>query len=179
MADDAVGQKVVFKHGVSGNCPRLTICVSIAVFLATCAIAVSKRGDWLPLVLLCGIAAFLFSYLAYIKLEIWGSGFNHRDLLGNHAFEFGQIDHFLFETVRAYDRYAPVLSVKLKGETERIKIPISMFPIRASALLFSEMNLHGIPIRLDGSRLVQSKMQQISEAQSKLLEQRDRDAIHA
>lgn len=177
MSNDAVGPKVVFRHGVSGNHPRLTVCICFAVFLAACGMAVSKRGDWLPLALFCGLTAFLFSYVAYIKLEIWGTGFNHRDLLGNHTFEFGKVDDFLFETVRSDDGYAPVLSVKLRGGTERIKIPIGMFPIRASALLLVAVDRHRIPIRLDGSPLVLREMQEISEAQSKFLQQEDREAI--
>jgi len=174
MSDDAVSEKVVFRHGMTGTHPRLTIGISVALFLATCGLAVFKGGYWV-LTLVCGSAVLMYSYLAYIKLEIWGSGFSHRDLSGNHTFEFGQINDILFETVSVGDGgYAPVLSVRLKGGIERIKIPVGMFPIPASALLFTAFERHGIPIRMDVSQGVQSTMRQIKEAQSKSVAQRDR-----
>lgn len=166
MPNDAVGQKVAFRHGMSGQHPRLTIGISLAIFCVMCALAVFKAGDWVFVAGVCGLAVLLYANLAYIKLEIWESGFSHRDLSGNHAFEFVQIDDVLFETVGVGDGYAPVLSVRLKGGIERMKISIGMFPIRASALLFTEFERHRVPIHQDWSGPVQRKMRQISDAQS-------------
>lgn len=179
ISDDAVSQKAVFRHGTCGKHPRLAIGISLTLFLAACGIAVFKGGDWIFLTLACGLAVFLYLYLVYTKLEIWESGFSHQDLSGNHTLEFAQIDDVLFETVRVGEGYAaPELSVRPKGGTERMKVPIGMFPIRASALLFASLERHGIPIRLDGSRYVESTMRQIREAQSELVSQGHPDAIH-
>jgi len=178
MSYDAVSHKVVFRHGTCGKHPRLTMGISLTLFLAACGVAVFKGGQWGFLTLPCGLAVFAYSHLVYIKLEIWESGFNHRDLSGNHAIEFAQIDHVLFETVNTGEGYAaPEFSVRLNGRTERMKIPIGMFPIRASALLFASLEHHGIPIRLDGSRYVESTMRQIREAQSELVWQGDPPSI--
>lgn len=160
MSDHATGQKTVFRHGISGKHPHLTIGISLTIFLATCAVAVFNSAYWV-LTLLCCLAVLLYSYLAYLKLEIWERGFNHRDLSGNHTFEFGQIDDVFFETVSVGDGYAPVLSVGLKGGMERRRVPIGMFPVQASTLLFTALDRHRIAIHLDGSPLVQNTMRQI------------------
>jgi len=179
MSDNAVGQKAVFRHGASGKHPRLTIGISLAAFFAACGIAVAKGSDWVFLMLPCGFAVLSYSYLVYIKLEIWESGFRNRDLSGVHAFEFARIDDVLFETVSVGEGYAgPVLSMRLKGGLKKMKIPIAMFPIRASALLFTSLQRHGVPIRLDGSQYVESAMRQVREAQSELVAEGDRNAIH-
>ena len=82
MSDNAVGQKAVFRHGTSGKRPRLTIGISLAAFFAACGIAVAKGSDWVFLMLPCGFAVLSYSYLVYIKLEIWESGFSNLDLSG-------------------------------------------------------------------------------------------------
>ena len=177
MSGDAVAQKVVFRHGTSGKHPGLTIAIAVACFLGACVVAVVKGSHWVFLPMPCSFAVLLYSYLVYIKLEIWETGFSHRNLSGHHSFEFAQIDDALFETAKAGEGYAaPELSVRLRGETERMKIPIGIYPIRASALLFASLERHGIPIRLDGTRCVESTMRQISEVQSKYVGQGDRDA---
>ena len=176
MPDD-VGQETVFRHGTSGKYPRLTIGIALTVFLFACGVALVKGSDWAFLPLPCGFAVLLYSYLVYIKLEIRETGFTHRNLSGHHYFEFAQIDDVWFETAKVGEGYAvPELSVRLKGGTQRIKIPIGIFPIRASVLLFESLQRHGIPIRLDGSRYVESTMRKISEAKSKFGTQGDRNA---
>lgn len=110
-------------------------------------------------------AVYLYATVAYVKLEIWKSGFSHRSLSGHHVFEFSQIEDALFETANVGEGYAPVFSLRLRDDARRKEVPIGMFPVRAAALLFTEMDAYGIHIRQDGSRLVETSMQQIREAQ--------------
>lgn len=165
MSADNSGEKAVFRHGTSGRHPRLALGILLGLVFAMRVLGVFIR-HWLFLVTLFVVATSLYAYLGYVKFEIWESGFSHRDLSGNHVFEFAQIDDAIFETASVGEGFpAPVFSVRLKGEVDRKKVPIGMFPVRATALLFAALERYGIQIREDGSRLVQNTMRQIREAE--------------
>jgi len=145
------------------------VCQGAAVFLCLGAclfVSAVSTHSWLFVTGICGIAVLLYASLAYAKFEIWDGGFSHRSLSGNHVFEFVQIENALFETENVDDGYAPVFSLRLKGEVRRNKIPIGMFGLHADALLFTALERYGIPIRQDGSGMVERSIQRIREAQS-------------
>jgi len=103
------------------------VCQGVAVFLCLGAclfVSAVSTHSWLFVTGICGIAVLLYASLAYAKFEIWDGGFSHRSLSGNHVFEFVQIEDALFETENVDDGYAPVFSLRLKGEVRRNKIPI-------------------------------------------------------
>ena len=179
ISDNGIGQSATFRHGTFGAHPRRMTVILLCLILAIGGLAVFEPGQWVLLTTLCGLTVFLYSYLAYIKLEISESGFSHRDLWGNRIFEFGRIEEAFLETTSVGDgHYASVFSVRLKDGTEKKKIPIGMFPVRASALLLAALERHGIPIRQDGSRLVQCTLQEIRELQSQVTAIKDRDGIN-
>ena len=163
MSADTAGNKIGFRHGTFNTHPRLATFVLLCL-LTVCFVAVLRVRSWLFLIAFCGLAVSLAS-VAYVKFEIWESGFSHRNISGNHVFAFAQREDALFETASVGDGPAPVFSVRLRGEIDRKKIPIGMFPVRAAALLFTALEGHGIEIREDGSRFVQSTMRQIREIQ--------------
>lgn len=164
MAAGAVGKKSVFRHDIlnprSGVATGLFLC-----FLACLFVAALRAHSWLGITAICAFAVLLYASVAYARFEIWESGFSHRDLSGKHVFEFAQIDDALFETVCFGDGSAPVFSVRLKGEVRRHNIPIGKFGVQADALLFTALERYGIIIGHDGSRLVESSMERIREAQ--------------
>ncbi len=155
----------MFRHGTFNTHPRLATGIFLCL-LAFLFVAALSTHSWLGLIGVCTLAVLLYAMVAYAKFELWENGFSHRDLSGTHVFEFAQIEDALFETVCFGDGYAAVFSLRLKGEARRKKIPIGGFGVQADALLFIALERYGIPIRQDGSRLVESSMQQIREAQS-------------
>jgi hypothetical protein len=141
---DSIGQNVTFRHGTFGAQARLMIVILLCVIWAIGSLAVSEPSHRVFLTILCGLTVLLYSYLAYIKLEISESGFSHRNLLGNRIFEFARIEEAFFETTSVGEgHYASVFSVRLKEGTEKKKIPISIFPVRATALLLTALERHG------------------------------------
>jgi hypothetical protein len=166
MSADTAGKRIVFRHGTFATYPRLTTSISLGLLLAVLLVAVFNGLHWILLTLLCVFAVWLYASLAYVKFEIWERGFSHRNLSGNHVFEFAGIEDALFETANVGEGYpAPVFSVRLRGEIDRKKVPIGMFPVRAAALLFAALERFGIRVREDGSPFVQSTMRQIREVQ--------------
>jgi hypothetical protein len=164
MSADTAGKKMVFRHGTFNTHPRLATVVLLCL-LTVCFVAVLTVRPWLFLIAFCGLAVSLVS-VAYVKFEIWGTGFSHRTFSGNHVFEFAHIDDALFETSNVGEGYpAPVFSVQVRGEAARKNIPIGIFPLRATALLISALESYGIQVREDGSRYVQSTMRQVREMQ--------------
>lgn len=164
MSANAPGKKTVFRHGTFDSHPRIATAVLLCL-LTVCFLAVFTVGSWLFLIAFCGFAVSLVS-IAYVKFEIWESGFSHRTFFGNHSFEFAHINDALFETSNVGESHpALVFSVQVRGETTRKNIPIGIFPLRATALLFSALESFGIQIREDGSRCVQSTLQQLREMQ--------------
>src|SRR5213593_3591742 len=99
MSADTAGKKIVFRHGTFGVHPRLATGLSLGLLLAVFLVAVFNGCHWIFLTLFCGLAVWLYASLAYVKFEIWESGFSHRSLSGNHVFEFARIEDALFESV--------------------------------------------------------------------------------
>ncbi len=152
----------VFRQGTCGAHPRLVIGITSGIFLAVCALALLKGGDWRPIAAVCGATVCISFSLAYMKLEIRGSGFSYRNVLGNHVFEFTEIEDALYETIWVEGGWAPKFSILLKDGIERTTIPIGMFPIQASAQLFTALERKAIPVRVDGSKLVANAMRRIA-----------------
>lgn len=166
MCADIAGKKVVFRHGTFNSHKSLATGILLCLWGACIFIAAFSAHSWLGATALCAFALLLCASVAYARFEIWKSGFSHRDLWGTHVFEFAEIDDALFETVNYGDGYAPVFSLRLKGEVRRHKIPIGRFGVQADALLFTALERFGIVIGQDGSRLIESSIQRIREAQS-------------
>ena len=166
MGADLIDTKTVFRHGTFNSHPRLTTCIFLSLWTILFVAALSARS-WIGVIGVSALAGLLYASLAYAKFEIWESGFSHRSLSRIHVFEFAQIDEALFETTNVGEGgYAPVFSLRLKGEVRRNVIPIGMFPVQAGALLFTALERYGIIIGQDGSRLVESSIERIREAQS-------------
>jgi hypothetical protein len=164
MSANTAGKKIVFRHGTFNTPPRVATVVLLCL-LTVCFVAVLTVRSWLFLIGFCGFAVSLVS-IAYVKFEIGESGFSHRTFFGNHSFEFAHIDDALFETRNVGEGHpALVFSVQVRGEATRKSIPIGIFPLSATALLFSALESSGIQIREDGSRYVQSTMRQVRDMQ--------------
>lgn len=166
MAADALRKKMVFRHGTFNSRPRLAAGTFLCL-LALLVLAALNAHHWLALTAVCAFPLALYASVACVKFEIWDSGFSHRNLSGIHVFEFAQIEDALFETENAGDGYAPVFSLRLKGEVRRNKIPIGRFGVQADALLFTALERYGIPIGQDGSRLVERSIERIREVQTR------------
>lgn len=165
MCADSAAKKTVFRHGTFNSHKGLTTGILLSVFGACIFIAALNAHSWLGVTALCAFALLLCASVAYARFEIWENGFSHRGLSGNHVFEFVQIEDALFATENVGEGYAPVFSLRLKGEVRRYKIPIGRFGVQADALLFTALERYGIPIGQDGSRLVESSIARIREAQ--------------
>lgn len=163
MCADTTGKKVVFRHGTFNSHPRLATGVFLCLLACLFVAALSARS-WLGLTAVCALAVAAYASVAYVRFEIWDSGFSYRSLSGKHVFEFAQVEDALFETVHADEADAPVFSLRLRGDVRRKGIPIGMFPVQAGALLLNALGRYRIPIRQDGSSKVESLMQGIREA---------------
>ena len=165
MSASAAGKKIVFRHGTFNIHPVLAS-AALLCLLAVALIAALTLRSWLFVTALCFFALSLYASVVYLKFEIWESGFSFSSLSRRRVFEFAQIADALFETAEVGEGYSsPVFSLRLKGEDERKKVPIGIFPSRAAGLLFTALERHGIQIRHDGSRLVEDSMRQIREVQ--------------
>lgn len=165
MGADLIDTKTVFRHGTFNSHPRLTTCIFLSLWTILFVAALSARS-WIGVIGVSALAGLLYASLAYAKFEIWESGFSHRDLWGTHVLKFSEIDDALLESVNYGDGNATVFSLRLKGEVRRHKVPIGRFGVQADALLFTALERYGIIIGQDGSRLVESSIQRIREAQS-------------
>ena len=125
------------------------------------ALGTSNTGHWTFVLWLCVGTAVQFSYLTYLKLEVRRSSLTYRNISGTRFVEFAQIE-------RAYwGGKGAVLYLRLR-EGDNVKINLSTFPIRASAVLFTALERNGIPIGVPGTVAAKRWARRTCEEQSKL-----------
>jgi hypothetical protein len=165
MSNNVHDQKVVFRCDTR---PYVVAGIFAGLLLALGILVAFKKRDWSFVVLSGSGTAVLFFALAYIKMEIWSSGFIYRNLTGTRSVEFANIGKAYFERVIGHGMEFAAFWVQLR-DGRKMKINLRTLPIRASALLFTALQRERIPIEvpeiLDAQRLTDD----IREEQLKLI----------
>ncbi len=137
--------------------------------LITIVLAVLKGNDWIFAAVFSAIGFCLYVALANVKLEISPDGFSYRDLnfKGSRTVNFGEIEKAYFEEDRRGEIPVAAFWVQLR-DVRRLRVPLRLFPMRASALLFAQLDRHEIPIAEPDTVTTQRASEQIRNAQVKI-----------
>lgn len=150
--------------------PRLLGIVAIApgFFLILGALIVVKNGQWGLLNFALGTGVLLYFLLRSLRLEVSEGGLQYTSVFGSTRVQFGQVARAYISVAR--DVKAPqgvaFFWIQQRG-AEPLKINIRLFPIRASALVFSALEAHGVQVSVPGQWAAKRMHEQILAARAK------------
>lgn len=144
------------------------IAIAPAFFLGLGALIVVKNGQWGPLNFALGTTVLLYFMLSSFRLKISENGLQYTSLFGSTSVQFGQVSRAYISVAR--DIKAPqgvaFFWIQQRG-AEPLKINIRIFPLHASAMIFSALDAHGVPVHVPGQWAARRMHEQIRAARAK------------
>jgi hypothetical protein len=155
-----------FRH--STNKALLSFAGILSLF--TCSLAAVKGGAWIVGAIFCSVFFFIYLVLANTKLGISPRGCSYRGLNRTRSrfIDFDQIDKAYFEEDRRGDVPVAAFWVQLR-DGDKLQIPLALFPIKASALLFTHLDRRGVPIAQPSTPITQRASEEIRSEQVRIL----------
>jgi hypothetical protein len=155
--------KVRFTHPMSVLFWLLAIGVGVGLFSS------SARGSPFCTAVVAVMLVSGFLALLVLTLEIAPSGVTYRNLWARHEVAYRDLARASIDIERSEHAPAGVAVFRLHTRAgKNIKVPLRMFSDAAAALLFSQLEMHGVRIEVADRWAARRLSQRIRDAQRRL-----------